>query len=795
MSNVQWISKVDCSYLLPINTTNRYKDTLDVFSLYGLSQFNSLKNINEKTLDLVLCNKNLVTNLCWAAPLVHEDVHHKAVEFTLSLRALKGLRGNNNLSRNFKITNYNLVNLKVQSINWTELFKNCINIDYCLDVFYNQLNKIINQHVPARKINNDFPQYFTYNTTKYIKLKNKQHKKWKKSNFQNDYNLYCGLRTLTKILIRKDYTTYIKSMENEIPNNSKQFWRFVSTKNKNSSIPNIMYHKNDSAEGSDICNLFAKYFGQAFQPYDQVYYKSHNLNNYSNQNFVITEEEIFTAMSNLDENKGGGPDGIPSLFVKRCAETLCVPLMLLYNRSLKDCTFPRLWKRAYVVPIFKSGDFNCVTNYRPISKLDIFSKVFESIIHKFLLNNIKSQIILEQHGFFPKRSVESNLVDYSNYILNSMDQQIQVDSVYTDFSKAFDKISHNILIAKLAEVGVHGDLLRWLTSYIFNRTQIVNVCGHFSEPFTASSGVPQGSHLGPLLFLIYVNDIISCFRHCRFSLYADDLKLYYQIGNITDCYLVQNDLNRLCDYCERNKLVLNTEKCNFISFTRNCHIFEYDYTLKAEKIKNVDHIKDLGIIFDRKMTFSQHVENVVSKANRMLGFILRQCKEFKSVLAMKMLYYAFIHSRLNYASVVWNPQYIVYINRLEIVQNNFLRFLHFKTTGTYNNVISTSFLRRTYNFYSLESRRKQTDVMFLFKILNNLIDSPFLLSNIYFNVQRRNLREHPLFFVQFSRTNLGKNAPLNRIVHLYNSRYANVDLFGTSLNHFKNIIKLLHDHA
>lgn len=418
-----------------------------------------------------------------------------------------------------------------------------------------------------------------------------------------------------------------------------------------------------------------------------------------------------------------------------------------------------------------------------------FQKFFESLIHKILLYSVKSDMLGQQHGFFPKRSVETNLVEYVDFIMNAMDQQIRVDSIYTDFSKAFDKIDHNILVLRLAEVGVCGNLLSWLSSYLFNRSQMVLVNGHRSEPFPVTSGVPQGSHLGPLLFLIFLNNIGMCFKHCYFSLYADDLKMYLSINSINDCILLQSDLNDLHDYCRKNKIVLNVEKCCFISFTRKFQNFAFDYNLNGVPLKQVTSIKDLGVILDKKMTFSLHVDYIVSKANKMLGFILRQCRQFTSITAMKALYYSFVHSKLNYASVVWNPHYKVFIIRLEIVQNNFLRYLHYKQIGTYSNTVSTSLLRKTFNFFSLEARREHADIIFLYKIINCLVDIPTVLSTVHFNIQPRFLRNNSLFHEPFCRTNIGKYAPVTRMVRLYNMRYANIDIFNHNLFTFRNIVR------
>lgn len=191
--------------------------------------------------------------------------------------------------------------------------------------------------------------------------------------------------------------------------------------------------------------------------------------------------EVHDLMSSLDVNKGAGSDGIPSIFIKNCAMSLSNPLSIIYNKSLAEGQCPSIWKKALIVPVFKSGNRNSDKSYRPISKLCIFEKIFEKIIYKYLFAAFKKLINIQQHGFYNGRSVESNLVEYTDYILQSMDCNTQVDAVYPDPSKAFDRINHSILIKKLERYGIHGNLLKWFISYLDDRQQCVTVKGFRSD--------------------------------------------------------------------------------------------------------------------------------------------------------------------------------------------------------------------------------------------------------------------------------------------------------------------------
>lgn len=231
--------------------------------------------------------------------------------------------------------------------------------------------------------------------------------------------------------------------------------------------------------------------------------------------------------------------------------------------------FPSEWKKGIIVPIYKSGNRNEIDNYRPITILDSISKVIESIIYDIIYSYVSHSIIPQQHGFVKERSTVTNLTSFSGFLLNNMGQGRQVDVVYTDFSKAFDKVEHSILLSKLYSFDFTDFFIKWFSSYLKDRFLSVRVNSDYSLSFCATSGVPQGSHLGPLLFLLQINDIADSIMHCVYLLYADDLKIFRIITSENDCKLVQADINNLLKWSIDNKLSLNPKKCSVISFFRS----------------------------------------------------------------------------------------------------------------------------------------------------------------------------------------------------------------------------------
>ena len=255
------------------------------------------------------------------------------------------------------------------------------------------------------------------------------------------------------------------------------------------------------------------------------------------------------------------------------------------------------------------------------------------------------------------------------------------------------------------------------------------------------------------------------------------MNIFRVIKNELDCSFLQKDLNNLCDYCSTNLLELNITKCNVITFTRKSKPIVYNYQLNGNVLGGVNEVRDLGIYLDSKLTYGYHVNLMTAKAYKMLGFVLRIAKDFKDRSTLTTLYFAFVRSVLEYGSVVWNPQYKKYIDNIESIQNKFIKHLKFK----YNNFKAV----KDISLPALTLRRMERDQLFLFKILNHFIDSPFLLSNIYFRCPRSNSRNHAVFSVPLTSTNYASNSFLLRACANYNKNLKNIDIFGSAIGAYR----------
>ena len=255
--------------------------------------------------------------------------------------------------------------------------------------------------------------------------------------------------------------------------------------------------------------------------------------------------EVQKILSGLDANKAYGPDNLSSRILKECVNVLAPSLPLLFKKSFASGHIPTQWKQANVVPVHKKGNKSQVSNYRPISLLCIVSKVMERYIYNSVYNIVEPLINTHQHGFMTGKSCTTQLLSVYDTVGKHLDEGKQTDMIFLDFSKAFDSVNHNLLINKLQKLGFSGKLLLWITDYLKDRSQKVVLDGSTSEWVPVTSGVPQGSILGPLLFLLFINDMPDCTEHSILSLFADDAKCFRIINNIEDCEQLQRDVNSL----------------------------------------------------------------------------------------------------------------------------------------------------------------------------------------------------------------------------------------------------------
>lgn len=796
LSGIRWTSMNDATYTSPTDYSGcSLKSALvDFMSLNSLNQYNTVLNHQNKILDLILCNDDVVTVCESSNSLKHCDKYHPPIDISINIPIVRNVKLTSTNRYNFYRADYERIVAELDMVDWYHEFLNCNDINEMLDVFYTVIGKVIKRHVPVRpnKVS-ECPVWYTPQLKKLLHRKYKCHLKVRKYHNPLDELEFRYLRRDCDKLISSCYKNYICKIENEIGKNPKYFWTHLKNLRKfKSAYPPVMTYNGVKARSVDsICDLFAENFSTVYENDNADVGEFPSVGVTSNEpssimTIELTREMVYKKLKRLDLNKGPGPDGVPPLFLSRCADPLSMPLFLIFNRSIKTGQFPDKWKVSKIVPIHKSGRKEMVCNYRPISIISTMAKVFESLVFVYIYNNIKHMLHKQQHGFVSQRSTTTNLLLHVSLLCDSVDMGNQVDVVYTDFSKAFDKVNHKILVKKLSLYGISNPLLAWCESYLSGRFSTVVIDGHQSKMFSNCSGVPQGSNLGPLFFNIFINDIIAIFKCSTVSLFADDLKLARVVRGRDDQYLLQGDIDRLTEWCRRNRMYLNIEKCYHIKFTRKKKFFPSKYSIDQQELTELTQIRDLGVILDSRLTFGPHIDHCLDLANKSLGFIMRSSKSLKNPLTILKLFSSLVRSRLEYCSIIWSPYKIKYITRLESVQKRLLRRLSYRFKLKLESYVDRL---KHFNIDSLQNRRDILAMNFLYKVLNNKIDCPDIINKFAFYVPPKIPRQPcRLLDVRIYRTQLGKNSPVPRMSTLYNNiskKFPSIDICHDGLPQFK----------
>ena len=533
-------------------------------------------------------------------------------------------------------------------------------VDLACTHWTNKFLQLINRFIPSYKIKNiNSPPWIDGDVIHLSNKKETAHKRALQRNTAEAWSRYKRLRNRLKNLVNSKYHNFIKDISQNISLNPKRFWSLLRAKTKNKSTPEKVYYENSCAKTPvRKAFLFNRFFERNFSDMPQHASNIPDINEIINPSLgssQITIAETRLILENIDVTKASGPDNISGRILKECAKEISPSLTRLFNLSLSLGNVPESWKLANVSPIFKKGDKENCSNYRPISLLCIVSKVLERAV----LNQIKSEILplitQFQHGFLGGRSTETQLLHVYNYINSILDSSGQADIIYLDFSKAFDSVPHHLLLHKLRSFGFNGSLYQWFSSYITSRKQRVVIDGEYSDWCNVTSWVPQGSILGPVLFLLYINDLTDCVsNNTNVALFADDVKIYREINSLHDCLLLQHDLTSLDNWSKKWKLNFNYDKCKVLKVARVIKN-DHNYVMNNILLENMSNFNDLGINISSDLDWQLHIHLKVNKANSMLAFIKRTYGYSPMPDAKRMLYLTLIRSGLLYGSTVWYP--------------------------------------------------------------------------------------------------------------------------------------------
>ena len=438
---------------------------------------------------------------------------------------------------------------------------------------------------------------------------------------------------------------------------------------------------------------------------------------------TFSEEDIVTAIKKIKPNAAAGPDGIPTKLLRECCEELSKPLYIIYRNSLNTGEVPGLLKDAIVTPIHKGGLRSDPKNYRPVSLISQLLKILEKIIGVKIVSHLEDNNIMNenQHGFRRFRSCLSQLIEHYDNIIEAVSEGNNLDVIYLDYSKAFDVVDHHILLRKLKESGISGKVGYWISNFLSGRKQTVAVNQHLSRSETVTSGVPQGSVLGPTLFLVMISDIDENVIKSAVSSFADDTKVSHIIKLRQDCIDLQTSLDTIYNWSDINNLKFNELKFQALRYGQSKDTCDFYYkTPNGNPIPNEETVKDLGILMSRDMKFSDQIEKIASKCRSLSGWILRTFTTREKAPMLK-LFNSLLLPRIDYCSQLWSPYLNSDWNKLEAIQRRFTSKISETTDLDYWSRLKV--LRQ----YSLERRAERYKILYLWKILEGF--APNLSSN------------------------------------------------------------------
>lgn len=576
---------------------------------------------------------------------------------------------------------------------WNTIYT-CTDINDATNTFLRDFHSIYDNCFPLIKQSRSSfcrKNWMTAGLIKSIKTKSKLYKNLTVNRSIVNVNKYRKYKHALDKLIAKAKYNYYNDKLNTKMHSSREIWKTLNSmcikksKNKANLIHKIINNNKTYTNEYDIANCFNKFFSAVGKnlsdkiPNSKIPFM-HYLRNKSQNSFFSSEisfSEIKISIHALNNTKSIRPGTVSSSIIKLCSETIVYPLHFLFNLSLETGVFPDALKIATVIPLHKKGAMSDVSNYRPISLLSVFSKIFEKVMHSRFKNYFNKYNILHenQFGFRKGHSTTDALISSLDYINMSTKSKKFIIGLFCDISKAFDTVNHDILLKKLEFYGIRGAVLNWVTSYLYNRVQCTVVNNVKSDLEHISCGVPQGSVLGPLFFLIYINDIINIDDEIKIILFADDTNIFITASDMTALFRKANEIcNKLYNWYNSNKLSLNLDKTHYIIFNPGKLLINLSLTIGSHAIKRESHTTFLGVTLDEYLTWNKHIESLVSYIKCFISVTRKKIHILPSNVR-RLIYFSLIYSKIYYAIQVYGRASASNLKPLQVTLNSVLRFL------------------------------------------------------------------------------------------------------------------------
>ena len=656
LPDIDWKTKEIVGHQYPKELNESF---LDIFDTCNLTQHVDFTTRKESTLDLLLTNRPGLIENC--EPLPGFGDHDTAVLSDILCHPTK-IKPIQRKVYIWKRANLALLKEEVQNqmheLTENESTNTPINNLWLhfKDILLNAQNK----NVPTKMTSTRYSQpWFNRECKRAVRKRVRRHRVYKRTNLDKDWEKYQAAAKAARKTCNDAYNTYIKNnVINEKKKNSKQFFSFIKSKRTNIvGVSPLIDNDIMQTKDIDIAETLNKQFASVFSIDDGTTPHINDPQGPPIRTIKFTKNGIVKLLKELDTGKASGPDCVSTRILKECADEIGEALVMLFTASLKQSKIPDDWKEATITPLYKGGNKSRskAENYRPVSLTSTTCKIMEHILHSHIMTHFENSNTLSdaQHGFRKFRSCETQLIQTVHDLAKAINDKEQIDSILLDFSKAFDKVVHRKLIYKLKHYGINGDILNWISDFLCDRSQSGVVRGTKSKQTAVISGVPQGTVLGPLLFLVYINDM-PLETKSKIALFADDSYIYRKILSKEDSEQLQLDLDKLVNWEKNWSMQFHPEKSKLLRVTNKRNVIKSDYTIHGQQLELVTKAKYLGVTITKDISWKTHISNICAKANNTRFFLQRNLTKSDPQTRL-MCYKIYIRPTLEYASSVWDP--------------------------------------------------------------------------------------------------------------------------------------------
>ena len=770
---------------------------LDFALSNGFSQLVNEPTRQDNILDLVLCNEPLlITSVDIQSPVGKSD--HASVTFQFSTGCSPSYEPEcseeYDLHRiyRWKDADYDSMNNYLSTVDWQSMLMCNLTVDALWSALTETLQSAVDRYVPFYTVRQSgkFAQHGKrHKYPRYIQKAISRKKCLWRLHRKNpaDVELRCRYK-VAHDECRKLVREYILTKEKEVidADNLGKFYRFVNNKMTCKSGVGTLRdndHKlvvNDKQK-ADLLNNFFATVGSDDDGND-ISLDREVPDNVRLESVSFSPQVISRVIRKIEPKMSSGPDGFPPILVKKVASSLTFPLSEIFRSFMSVGMIPCAWRHGIITPVYKSGIASDPANYRPIALTSVFCKLMERVISAEILQYCKRHGLIseQQHGFLSKRSTVTNLLSGHNDWTSAISNHHSVAVAYIDFQKAFDSVCHKKLFTRLSSLGITGNLLAWIKDFLTDRQQCTRVGDVVSDTVKIISGVIQGSCLGPVLFVLYINSITKVVPdNVTCLLFADDVKIYTVLKSDVDSVNLQNALDRITDWSVKWQMPISIKKCSVIIYGKSA-ITTTPYYLCGSRLKSTDVVKDLGVTMNCHLQFTGHVNCIVGKAHSR-AYLIRKCFISRNPPILMRAFNTYVRPVLEYASSVWSPQYNYLIDKVESVQRRFTKRLPGYSALDYPTRLTSL------EQYSLEKRRIVHDLVLAYKFVFRLVD---VQTSNFFTLRNDAVptRGNPYkVLLNTSRVNVRRHFFTERIALIWNSLPPNVVDYR-SLSSFKRTI-------